>query len=152
MTERKMTRVNEIVEYLIEHLVQPMRSRERKVLQQLEAMGYDEEEIQRAVACIQTVMMTGDGTEEGATSSQARRILVDAEICRMETGAHSLLVRLQERGFLSPLEVDRLMDWVAESPDRELTEGELRDMISEMFEEGALLLALDRPDGGRRLV
>lgn len=112
----------DVLAYLFEQYHDPDAFDDRTMLaHQLEAAGFDNEEIQDAIDWIDSLSHLSDELFSGANQADGIRVYTDAEQKRLAPGVRGLLQFLEDNGGLSGGQREMVIDRLLALPDDEIT-------------------------------
>jgi len=114
----------DVLTYLFEQYRDPDAFGDRgSLMRQLEAAGFEDEEINDALDWLDNVANMVDGLYASADDAVGMRIYADAELDRLPTDVRGLIQFLEDHGALSPSQREMVIDRLCELPDDDINVG-----------------------------
>ncbi|WP_293759875.1 DUF494 domain-containing protein [uncultured Aquitalea sp.] len=114
----------DILAYLFEQYQDPDSCGDRGVLmRQLEAAGFEDEEINDALDWLDSVANMADGLYASADDASGMRIYADAEQERLPAEVRGLIQFLEDHGALSPSQREMVIDRLFALPEDDINVG-----------------------------
>jgi Smg protein len=112
----------DVLAYLFEQYRDPESFDDRNQLtHQLEAAGFDDDEIQDALDWLESLCGVSESVFSGADEGRGIRVYSDSEQKRLSVEVRGLLQFLEDHGALSGAQRERVIDRLLALPDDEIT-------------------------------
>jgi Smg protein len=111
----------DVLAYLFEQYRDPESFDDRNQLtHQLEAAGFDDEDIQDALDWLESLCHLSDGAFSGADQAQGMRLYTETEQKRLSVEVRGLLQFLEDQGALSGAQREMVIDRLLALPNDEI--------------------------------